>query len=185
MGYLFQEVLRPHPLVAELLGNQAISSARIVVAQDEAGPTVAATALKIVTGNDQAGRFCCGSTGNLVGHIDRETGRLSRVVEGFGPRAKVHSQSPDTGRPFTDFVMPDWPQVVALCLRAATALPLLRIQHWDVAITNRGPVILGLRDVAPIGFLQINGAGLLTDKIRRLLCESAPAMPMFAWLRDA
>jgi len=38
--------------------------------------------------------------------------------------------------------IPNWQSISSLCLNAAKLFPTLHLQHWDIALTNRGPVVL-------------------------------------------
>jgi len=181
MGYLFQDVLRPHRDIAQLLGNEATSSVRLVLIQDARGVEVIGALWKLPTGGNDGGNPRGDSTGNLVGGIDFETGRLGKVLNGYWPHAEVVTKSPDTHRSFEGFVVPRWPEVLELCARAAGVFPLLRMQYWDIAITDDGPRILELNDEGSVTGPQLWGRGLLTDRMRALLREGAYGNA-FAWL---
>mgnify|MGYP000913223704 CR=1 FL=1 len=77
--------------------------------------------------------------------------------------------------------MPDWPQALAACLDAATVFPLMRIQHWDIAFTDRGPKLLELNDVGNVGFIQTFGRGMLTPRLRKILREKGDAR-RYPWI---
>ncbi len=183
MGYLFQDALRPHRAIAELLGNETISGVRLVLIQDEGGVEVIGALWKLATGGNDIDNSRGFSMGNLTGGIDLETGRLGSVLDGYWPHAQVIERSPQTGVRFEGFAIPHWADVVALCTRAATVFPLLRIQHWDIAITDGGPVILELNDEGALPFTQLWGRGLLTDRMRALLRDRAYGNK-FDWLKS-
>jgi len=67
-----------------------------------------------------------------------------------------------------DFVLPDWAEALALCRRAAAMVPLMRMQHWDIALTNRGPCLLEVNDMGSLAG-QVYGRGVLTPFVRTLL----------------
>jgi hypothetical protein len=181
MGYLFQEALEPHRSIADLLGNQVISGVRVVVIQDENGPEVATAVWKIAAGNHDTDNWRRGTDGNIIAAIDLRDGRLQGAVEGIWPNARFLTKSPTTGRSFENFHVPDFERILGLCTRAATIFPLLRIQFWDIAPTDRGPVILELNDLGGIGSLQLHGKGILTRKMRALLCEYGDPST-FSWI---
>ena len=87
--------------------------------------------------------FYAGSSGNLVGQIDLDSGLIKRVVGVILEQSEV-TVHPDTKEPLKDFILPHWRDIVKVCLTAAAAFPGLRFQHWDIAICSRGPVILEL-----------------------------------------
>jgi hypothetical protein len=72
--------------------------------------------------------------------VDPDTGAL-------GPgRARTSnvdiSVIPDTDRSFVGYRLPCWAQVKDVALRAAAAFPWARAIGWDIAISDRGPVLL-------------------------------------------
>ena len=62
--------------------------------------------------------------------------------------------------------MPDWADVSELCVRAAQCLPDLRLQHWDIALTDRGPVALEVNVLGGLRTHQIVAGG--PGNLRRL-----------------
>ncbi len=57
MGYLFQEVLRPHAAIAEILGSDAISGVRVVVLQDRHGVEIVSAMWKMASGDNELDVF--------------------------------------------------------------------------------------------------------------------------------
>lgn len=169
MGFLFQEMLRPHPLISEIAGNDSISGMRVVVILDEMGPEVVYAEWKIVTGDNVVDNQASWTTGNLMADIDWDSGRVKRAVEGDWPRVRIFSKHPDTGRELAGFVVPHWREAIDLAVRASAIFPLIRMQHWDIAITDRGPYLLEVNDMGSIVGSQPWGRGILTPRLRALL----------------
>ncbi len=48
---------------------------------------------------------------------------------------------PDTGEKIIGETVPDWKNLIDQLRNAALAIPGFRIQHWDVGLTSRGPVV--------------------------------------------
>jgi hypothetical protein len=178
MGYLFQEVLRPHEQIARLTGSQSISCARVVLIQDSAGVEVVATIWKIAAGENDSDQMSARYVGNLLGGVDPASGRVGPIIDYQGLIVEL----PGAARLTDGFVLPDWEQALALCRRAAAVFPLMRIQHWDVALTDRGPCLLEVNDIGAIAGLQCFGRGLLTDRMRALLRSHADAAKI-PWIR--
>ena len=154
---------------------------RLVLIQDERGVEVIGALWKLATGANDVDNTRGYSTGNLTGGIDFESGRLCKVLNGYWPHAEIVTKSPDTHRSFEGFVVPYWAEVVALCTRAAAVFPLLRIQYWDIAVTDDGPCILELNDEGFVAGPQLWGRGFLTDRMRALLRDGAYGNK-FSWL---
>ncbi len=140
LGHLFQELLTPHSVIKEICGDR-ISSIRIIILLCKDGPHLIRAVWKIPTGRNMIDNFFYGRSGNMLGQIDLETGIIKRVIQGVGLNTSEVVLHPDTARPVTNFALPNWEDLVNLCLTASTALPGLRLQHWDIAMCQKGPVI--------------------------------------------
>ncbi len=168
LGYLFQEVLRPHERIADLLGTDTISGVRIILVQDQYGLEIVSAEWKMAIGDSDTDNVRDYSRGNISGEIDVASGRLKRVIDGQWPKASLVKTIPTTKRSVRDFVLPDWAEVLALTRRAAPMLPMMRMQHWDVALTDRGPCLLEVNDMGSLAG-QVYGKGVLTLRVRALL----------------
>jgi hypothetical protein len=168
LGYLFQEVLRPHQRIADLLGTDTISGIRIILVQDQYGLELVSAEWKMAVGDSDTDNIRDYSRGNISGQIDLASGRVRRVIDGHWPKASLVKTIPTTKRSIDDFVLPDWPEALALCRRAAPMLPMMRIQHWDVALTDRGPRLLEVNDMGSLAG-QVYGKGVLTLRVKALL----------------
>jgi hypothetical protein len=170
-GYLFQECLVPDPMLKELCGPR-VSSLRMIVLLGATGPRLFRAIWKVPVGRNMTDNFARGSTGNMLGQVDTETGLVKRVITGLGIRQSEAAIHPDTGKPLTGFVLPNWDEIVKLCLTAATALPGLRLQHWDIAMCPQGPVIIELNGNGNLNILQHTyAAGLYDTQFRAFLVE--------------
>ena len=160
-GYIFQELLRPHPDLTTICGDR-LSTARVVVLVHEDGPRILHAVWKIPVGQNPADNFW--RTGNMLGLVDATSGRVTRVVQGFGPDRTEVEVHPDTGQPVTDITLPEWPAMTRICLSLAAAIPGLRIQAWDMAMTVDGAVPLEVNVNGDFSLAQLaSGKGLLSD----------------------
>jgi hypothetical protein len=166
-GALFQEFLKPHPAIAELCGPR-ICSVRVVTLMDASGPRLLSTLWKVATGSSMADNYW--EPGNLVAPIDPSNGRVGQTITGLGRDIRNVDAHPDTGRKLPGAVLPDWGDTVALCLRASAALPGIPMQAWDVALTDRGPVLLEVNVNGGMRLPQlVIDAGLYRGEFRRFL----------------
>ncbi len=138
-GYLFQELLAPHPDLARLCGDR-LSTVRLIVGIDHEQPHLMHALWKIPVGSNPADNFW--RTGNLLAALDPGTGAVGRIIRGAGPDQAEIERHPDTGERLEAVILPAWRSVVDLCLTAAAMLPELKLQAWDVALTDRGPVLI-------------------------------------------
>ncbi len=176
-GYLFQEYLSPHPEILPVCGPR-LSSVRMIILLSDAGPRVFRAIWKIATGKNVVDNFQHGAKGNLLATLDAETGAVGRVIRGLGPEQEVVRANPDTGKPFQGFRIPQWPLLVDICLTAATSFPGLRLQHWDIAISARGPVVLEVNIGGDLDLPQLaSGTGFLDAEFEAFLSDLQRTYP--------
>jgi hypothetical protein len=136
--YLLQERIHPHPEIQALVGGPTLSTTRVVtfVALD-GQPRLLAASFRLQPGPVGADNFARGS---VACYVDLEDGVLGRgrIRDQLADVTRV----PGTDRCFVGFQLPDWAEVRKLALRAATTFPWARVIGWDIALSNRGPVLL-------------------------------------------
>ena len=157
-GYVIQEKLHPHPATAAVCGDR-LTSARIVVLNEPQGARILSAVWRVPTGTNMTDNFSSEASGNLCAGIDLATGTVGSVFQGIGWELRPLETHPDTGLTLTGFHLPDWRQAAELSLASAAELPGLRLQHWDVALTDRGPVLLELNVMGGLRTHQIVASG--------------------------
>lgn len=163
-GFLFQERLEPDPDMAARFGS-TVSSMRMICLNPDDTPTLLCVVWKIPVAGNMTDNFDHGSSGNLLANIDTNTGEVTRVITGTGLDLTEVSEHPDTGESFVGWRIPEWEACVDLCHRATAAFPGIRLQHWDMAVTDRGPVILELNTFGDFDLPQLAaGRGILTPQ---------------------
>jgi hypothetical protein len=140
-GYLFQTRLAPHPKIVDVVGDQ-ISTVRMFVLVDDKGPLLLRASWKIPSGETVADNFW--RSGNMLAGIDVETGRVIRVLRRTTTGTETVETHPKTGTSFHGLVFPEWQQMRDVVMRGAAAVPSCHFQGWDVALTDRGPVLVEL-----------------------------------------
>ncbi len=168
-GMLFQDCLRPHPQVRALVGNTT-SCVRVIVAVPRTGPQVHLAFWKIARAHNITDNFCMGETGNLLAWVNKQSGTVERVISGLWPDGQAIAQHPDTGQTILGTTLPDWQAAMTMCLAAAVHFPGLKLQHWDVAFCDGGPVLMELNTEADLGVPQYLGQSPFIDQtIREML----------------
>ncbi len=168
-GHLFQELLKAHPSIVEHCGDK-VCSVRIIVLNDQLGPTIFKAYWKISVGANVTDNFARGTAGNLAGQVNIETGRVSGIIAGHGSSRKRTTHHPDTGQLLDGFELPQWPETVALVKRAAATMPGVPMQAWDVAHCSNGPVLLEVNLVGGMDLPQaVDGAGLYNEQLQCFL----------------
>ena len=183
-GILFQELLRPNPEVARICG-QAISSLRITLGRTAKGLQILSACWRIPTGNNMIDNFRHGISGNLLGGIDTSTGKVTRVCGRVGNKIDPVKHHPDTGFPFENISIPDWSRVIDICTLAGEYIPGLGLQNWDVALTDRGPVITEINVFGDMDVHQFaNRRGFRSDALEESLEYFYPIyLSELSWLQ--
>jgi hypothetical protein len=140
-GYLFQSRLAPHPKIVDVVGDQ-ISTVRMFVLVDDDGPALLRASWKIPSGESVADNFW--RAGNMLGGLDVESGRVIRVLRRTATGTEAVEKHPKTGTTFGGLVFPEWDKMRDVVMRGAAAVPTCHFQGWDVALTDRGPVLVEL-----------------------------------------
>jgi hypothetical protein len=165
-GYIFQEVLHPHPDIAAICGDR-IANVRMVAVLGDSGPELLRALWKIPAGSNIADNIW---RGNILASVDMETGRVLRATQGPAPKWKDLDAHPDTGRAIRGATLPQWAAAKALCLDAAKAIPGLKLQAWDISICDSGPVLGEVNFGGDYYLPQLaTGRGMLEAKFVQLL----------------
>jgi hypothetical protein len=111
-----------------------------------------------------------GESGNLLGYVNLGSGVVERVVGGLTEGESETPVHPDTGVPLLGVSLPDWSRLLSISAVGAKALPGLRWQSWDIALSSGGPTILEMNAFADIDLIQYAyGAGLDDAALRSCL----------------
>jgi len=161
-GYLFQEMLQPHDEIAKRCG-QRLTTLRLIVGIEENGPALIHALWKVPVGDNPADNFW--RPGNLLGAIDPGTGEVLRAISGVGPDQTEVDTHPDSGERLLGVTLPDWQAALDVCLQASTMFTGLRLQAWDVALTDRGPVLIEVNIGGDFNLPQLALAAGLMDQI--------------------
>jgi hypothetical protein len=106
----------------------------------------------------------------LLAAVNRDTGEVTRVMTGVGHEAITVERHPDTNTPVLGATLPDWKKLKELCLTAARTIPGVTLQGWDVAPTDRGPVLVEVNVGGHFNLPQLaTGVGMLEDRFRDFL----------------
>jgi hypothetical protein len=175
-GYLFQESFTVAPEIRAITNWPAICGVRVVCLNGPTGAKAIRAVWKIATPPNSVDNFSLGKKGNLLADVDLVSGEVSRVLGGFWPRTDLFLNHPISGQAVNGFRLPGWDRVLECCQRGAAAFPLLKIHHWDFALTDHGPLILELNDLGATEMLQVHGHGLLTIETREFLKRHADTL---------
>jgi len=168
-GYLFQEMLQPHENLARLCGKR-LTTLRLIVGVEENGPFLMHALWKVPVGANPADNFWL--PGNLLAALNPENGTVQRVIQGVGPDQIEVEDHPDSGEKLLGKTLPDWSAAKDVCLRAAAMFSGLRLQAWDVALTDRGPVLIEVNIGGDFNLPQLAmNAGLMQPDFKDFLAR--------------
>ncbi len=164
-AYLLQEHVRPHPAIAALTGGPTLCGVRIQTYVDVHGTArLLAAAFKLQADATSADNLAQGA---VACWVDLERGTLERGRLKM-PLTDVVTV-PGTDRRFIGFQLPDWPEARRMALKAAAAFPWARCIGWDIALSDRGPMLLEGNDQWSPALLQLAApGGLLTGDFKTL-----------------
>ena len=80
-----------------------------------------------------------GGAGGLLANIDPETGRIFACMD---ENAIIYEKHPDTGLDIIGFTIPHWNEALALAKELALVVKGNRYTGWDLALTNKGWVMV-------------------------------------------
>lgn len=142
---IVQERVYDHSTLNDFSGSSALQCARLVTHRSESGSVrLVYFMIKIILGSNILDNFSGGMSGNMIAYGDPETGQLKAAVRRRDGRLgleEIHHH-PETGAAFADLLLPNWSDAKALAFRAHGAFPGLDVIGWDIALTERGPLVL-------------------------------------------
>lgn len=124
------------------LNNGALSTLRILTCLDEAGqPEVIAGVMRMaVGGNDRVDNI---HAGGIAAPVELETGRLGWASNlGIDCSLGWIDRHPDSGARIAGRKVPGWHEACHLAIRAHRAFGDHAVIGWDIAPTERGPIIV-------------------------------------------
>lgn len=164
--YVFQEVLKNHPVLSTLTPHLATVRLSAFVYDDMV--TLAYAVLKLpAAGNviDSPLR-----PGNIVCHVADPEGTLRTIITVSDKERLIHTAHPETGADMLGLTLPFWADLRAIAARAALIFAPLRYQSLDVAITPDGPVVVEVNAGGSLGMVQrATLAGFLQPHVRHFL----------------
>jgi hypothetical protein len=168
-GFLFQQAFTLAPEIHALTNWSAICGVRVICLNGPDGVRPIRAIWKIAAPPNHVDNFSLGKYGNMLADVDLVTGEISRVVGGFWPKTKILLNHPFSGQSMAGFKLPGWNKILDACHRGGAIFPLMKIHHWDFALTSEGPMILELNDMGGTEIAQVHGHGLLTQETREFL----------------
>jgi hypothetical protein len=139
--YLLQPALMNHAALRDLSVG-ALSTVRVLTCRDEnGGHEVTNASYRMAI--DPTSAVDNIHAGGIAAPIDLATGTLGAASDlGLGPKFAWHESHPMTKARIAGRVLPHWPEVMALAVKAHAAFPEWAVIGWDVAILDAGPRLI-------------------------------------------
>lgn len=156
--YLIQAALRPHAEIKGLMPGRALGTFRIVTFRTPGGVLMLPACIKIPLKESVADNFTSGESGNYLGAIDSDAGVLLKAwrASDSHPGIVVPAESnPESGASLTNVKIPGWKALCDLVKDAANTFDKLPTLGFDVALTDRGPMLIEANAMYDCDILQI------------------------------
>ena len=135
--YIIQERVIQHEKLKELYPH-ALNTLRIVSVIEHGKVIILGALLRMGAGGNIVDNWHQG--GVAVGITnDGELMHWGLFMPGRGTKTDRH---PDTGIVFNGFKLPYWKETLELVTETHTKLALIKAVGWDIAITEKGPVVI-------------------------------------------
>jgi alpha-L-glutamate ligase-like protein len=161
---MVEERLEVHPALARIT-IEGVPDVRVIVYRGV--PVMSMTRLPTRRSDGRANLH----QGAVGAGVDLVDGRLLRAVQG----ASLVERHPDTGERLPGTLIPDFPRVLEIAVRAADCTGLGYVGADVVVDERRGPVILELNARPGLAIQLANGAGLL-PRLRAVDRELRPGL---------
>lgn len=132
---LIEEVVSQCKELNTLFPN-AVNTLRLVTARVNERTTVLFRAIRIGTGNNIVDNFNHGGMYTIVS----ETGSLEKPA--IDKKGEIYEVHPTTHTPIVGFQIPYFEQAIQMVIEASSVVPEVGLVGWDIAITDRGPVMI-------------------------------------------
>ena len=134
-GFLAEELIVQDPRLAKL-HPASVNTCRVPTMRYDDETVVFYPMLRVGQHGsivDNAGQ------GGLICSLDPVTGRVIAVADERGRQFETH---PDTGEALIGFVVPRWEEALAFVKQLAQVVPDNRSMGWDIALTEKGWVLV-------------------------------------------
>ena len=161
--YLLQRVVENHPVIEDVCsGTATVRMVSMVRREDVFFPLAV---IKLPGGGNIADAFW--RPGNVCCNVNPSNGQILNITTSDGPHLVRNEAHPETGRKLIGEHLPDWDELIEVCTRAARLFAPVRYQSLDVALTDRGPVVIEINTGGGFDLPQnASGVGMVTDEVR-------------------
>lgn len=168
-GYLFQPLLTNNAAMAAWAGER-LCTLRLCVIRSREEAWVHRAFLKLRCGDNHNDNWSHGEHGNALVTIDESTGEMIEAIGGTVSNPVHGSAHPDSGIVLAGRRVDGYQDARDLALAASAELPGMSVLHWDIALTQDGPVLLEANEDGSLAALQGCGRrGFADERFRRFM----------------
>ena len=132
---LLEEILIQHPVMSRLHPH-SVNTCRVITLFKDGKAHVVAAYLRIGCGS-HVDNF---NSGGMVVPVNEETGEITYPA--INKSGEVFELHPLTNIAINGFKIPLWDEVRTTALKASSVVPQVGLVGWDVALTDKGVVII-------------------------------------------
>lgn len=157
---LIEEVIVQHPQM--VFGNRSVNTIRVYTVMNTDTVSVIKTVVRAGVGDSIVDNS---HSGGCAYEVDKELGYIiSPYYAANGTSSYIH--------PGTDICMlgrkiPFWNEVLKICISAAKIIPSCRFIGWDVAITEKGPLLIEGNHMPDLDMIEFVGNHGYLNKIMK------------------
>ena len=130
------------------INPNVVNSFRIITIMDKEGKVhLVNNALRI----NQDDAEVIGCTNDLYFSLNAEGKIDSNVIDDYG---NIYDKHPLTGKKFSDVKIKGVKEAFEMCMDAHKKIPQVRYIGWDIAFTNKGPVMVEGNEYPGYGLIQ-------------------------------
>ena len=149
--YIFQQCLESHDKFKKLCGG-GLPTVRIVTLDHGDGPEFYRACVKLTGKDNVADNFW--RKGNLLAPVNQANGEMDAALTAMGIDGEFVDSHPDTQQKITGEAVPFWKEACELALEVAGFYKGALLIGFDIAITNKGPVIVEVNNDPHLIMLQ-------------------------------
>lgn len=136
---LAEECIIQHPVMAEFNAH-SVNTFRICTVLNDGEPHVLYYYVRMGSGKRVVDNL---HSGGVTCPVDHETGKIMYAgYSAYEGVRKTHEVHPDTGHQLVGFQLPMYREALEMAYAAARLLPQVGYVGWDIAITEKGPVLI-------------------------------------------
>ncbi len=167
--YLLQETVKQHPAL-DKMNPWCANTLRVITLTDGMEPGILVAILRVGIDKNYVDNA---SSGNLQSGIGPDN-KLTLPGSQWGYPPKYFTHHPDTGVEFVGFEVPFMEEVRKMCIDIHRYLSYFFIISWDIAISEKGPVVIEGNPVPDLMPMQMQSSGF-----RKMLMEYAERFRKF------